>query len=67
MMFLRALMSDEKGVPDESAMAFLSALFVVICGAFMRAFGYPFPLAQFSVAVCALIPLYKAAKGDWKK
>lgn len=67
MNFLIALLSDDHGVPDESALAFLIALFVLICGAFLRAFAYPFPLPEFSAAVCALIPLYKAARGDWNK
>lgn len=67
MTFLRALCSDQQGVPDESALAFLVALAGLIAGGFLRAFGHPFPLSEFAAAVCALIPLYKAARGDWRK
>lgn len=67
MNFLRALVSDAQGVPDESAVAFLAALAALIAGAFLRAFNHPFPLAQFAAAVCTLIPLYKAARGDWRR
>lgn len=64
---LLALLSDAQGVPDESFVAFLAALVTLIAGAFLRAFGHEFPLAQFAAAVCALIPLYKATRGDWRK
>ena len=67
MNFLRALLSDEQGIPDESAFAFLVALLTLMAGAFLRAFGHDFPLSEFAAAVCALIPLYKAARGDWRK
>lgn len=67
MIFLRALLSDQQGVPDESALAFLMALLTLMAGAFLRAWGHPFPLSEFAAAVCALVPLYKAARGDWRK
>lgn len=67
MMWISRMLSDEQGVPDESAVAFLLSLFTLVGGAFLRAFGYPFPLTEFAAAVCALIPLYKAARGDWRK
>lgn len=66
MIWLLALLADDKGQPDESAVAFLLALFTLMAGAFLCAFGYAFPLAEFATAVCALIPLYKAARGDWR-
>lgn len=67
MNWISRMLSDKTGVPDESAVAFMLALFVLIAGAFLRAFGYAFPLAEFAAAVCALIPLYKASRGDWRK
>lgn len=67
MRFLCALLSDSQGIPDESAMAFLLSLFTLIAGSFLRAWGYAFPLSEFAAAVCALIPLYKASRGDWRK
>lgn len=67
MKFFCALLSDQQGIPDESAVAFLISLLTLMAGAFLRAFGHGFPLADFAAAVCALIPLYKAARGDWRK
>lgn len=67
MSWLSRLLSDANGVPDESAVAFLLSLLVLIAGAFLQAWGRPFPMAAFAAAVCALIPLYKAARGDWRK
>lgn len=67
MIWLSRLLSDANGVPDESAVAFLISLFTLIAGSFLRAFGYSFPLSEFAAAVCALIPLYKASRGDWRK
>lgn len=67
MNFIVKLLSDEQGVPDESAVAFLLSLLVLIAGAFLQAWGRPFPMSAFAAAVCALIPLYKAARGDWRK
>lgn len=66
MMFLKSLVEDTKGQPDEAALAFLLALCTLIVGAVLRAFGYAFPLCTFATAVCALIPLYKATRGDWR-
>lgn len=66
MSWIIRLLADEKGQPDESAFAFLLALCTLIVGAFLRAFGYGFPLAEFASAVCALIPLYKLSRGDWR-
>lgn len=66
MSWLLALLADEKGLPDESAVAFLFSLCTLMAGAFLRAFGHAFPLNEFAMAVCALIPLYKAARGDWR-
>ena len=67
MSFWRALLADQQGVPDESAVAFLAALLTLMAGAFLRAFGHAFPLSEFATSVCVLIPLYKAARGDWRK
>lgn len=67
MIFLRALLSDPQGIPDESALAFLLSLLTLMAGAFLRAWGHAFPLSAFAMAVCALIPLYKAARGDWRQ
>lgn len=67
MSWILCLLANEKGQPDESALAFLLALCTLIAGAFLRAFGHGFPLAEFASAVCALIPLYKLAKGDWRR
>lgn len=67
MMWVSRMLSDENGIPDESALAFMLALFTLMGGAFLRAWGHPFPLSEFAAAVCALIPLYKAARGDWRK
>lgn len=64
--FFYAVLSDENGVPDESNLLFLGAGLALIVGAFLVAFGNPFPLTEFSAAICALIPLYKAARGDWR-
>lgn len=67
MKFLCGLLSDPKGIPDESALAFLLAVLALMAGAFLRAFGHAFPLADFAASVCALIPLYKVSRGDWRK
>ena len=64
--FLRALMSDESGIPDEANILFLAAGATLIAGAFLIAFGRPFPLGEFAAAICALIPLYRVARGDWR-
>lgn len=66
MPFLRALLSDENGVPDEANVIFVAAAAALIAGAFLIAFGHPFPLGDFAAAICALLPLYRASRGDWR-
>lgn len=65
--FICSIICDGKGQPDEAALGFLLSLTAILIGAFMRAFGYPFPLAEFATAVCALVPMYKVARGDFQK
>lgn len=64
--FLRALCSDENGIPDEANIILFAATGALIAGAFLVAFGRPFPLGDFAAAICALIPLYRASRGDWR-
>lgn len=65
--FFYALLCDEAGVPDEANVAFLVSLVALIVGAFLDGFGVGrFPLAEFGGAVCALIPLYRATRGDMR-
>ena len=66
MTFIGRMLSDENGVPDEANLVFVGAAIILAVGAFMVAFGHPFPLGDFAAAICALIPLYRAARGDWR-
>ncbi|WBO60562.1 hypothetical protein GT370_07265 [Acidocella sp. MX-AZ03] len=64
--FLRALCCDEAGIPDEANVVFFVATATLVAGAFLESFGRQFPLGEFAAAICALIPLYRAARGDWR-
>lgn len=66
MSFICSIFSDENGLPDEANVLFLAAGATLIVGAFLVAFGYHFPLGEFAAANCALIPLYRAARGDFR-
>lgn len=62
MNFFSCLLCDENGVPDEANVAFLACIITLIIGAFCPRF----PLGEFAAAVCALLPLYRASRGDWR-
>lgn len=66
MKFLAAILADENGTPDEANLAFIAFAMALIAGAFLIAFGYPFPLDALAASAGTIIPLYRASRGDWR-